>query len=267
MKKHVFMVALGWAMLCGNAAMAQDLRISIENFADSDGFFITPLWIGLHDGSFDLFDSGSSASAGLELLAEDGDATTLFAEFSMPGRFQIPLPISGIDNPAGFGGAPIIDPGETATKTITPISPTSNSYFSFAAMVIPSNDAFLGNEDPLAHRIYNNDGTFAGPVTIDILGRDLWDAGTEVNDTMGAPFSFVGGMSSDEVGGTVQAHPGLLNFEGTETPVGFLGAGTAPGPDTLVARITVTQVPEPSTCGLLVAATAGLFAARWRCPL
>jgi len=259
MKKYVVTAALSWALLCCTTAMAQDLRISIENLASSDGFFLTPLWVGLHDGSFDLFDTGSTASAGLELLAEDGDASTLFSEFAMPGRIQK----SGIGNPDGFGGPPVIDPGETATDTITPINPASYPYLSYASMVIPSNDAFIGNGDPLAYRVYNNDGTFAGPITIDIFGSGIWDAGTEVNNTMGAAFSTVGGTGSDE-GGTVQAHSGLVNFEGTGTPAGTVAMGAAPGQDTLVARITITQVPEPATWGLLIFGTTGLLASARR---
>jgi len=258
MLKHLMTVALGWALLGSTATLAQDLQVSIENFAAADGFFLTPLWVGLHDGSFDLFDVGAAASPGLELLAEMGDASTLSTEFAQPGRIQIPLP--GINNPAGFGGAPVIDPGETATAPITPVNPASYPYLSFASMVIPSNDAFIGNGDPLAYRIFNNDGTFAGPVSIDILGSDIWDAGTEVNNTMGAAFSTVGGMGSDG-GGTVQAHPGLANFEGTGIPTtGTIGAGAAPGPNTLVARITITQVPEPATLGMLVFAATSLLA-------
>lgn len=260
MKKTFVTMALSWALLCCSTAKAQDLKISIENLASADGFFLTPLWVGLHDGSFDLFDPGSAASAGLELLAEEGDASTLSTEFAMPGRLQL----SGIGNPAGFGGAPVIDPGETATGTITPINPASYPYLSFASMVIPSNDAFIGNEDPLAHLIFNGDGTFAGPVMIDIFGSDIWDAGTEVNDTMGAAFSTLGGSATDE-GGTVHTHLGLGNFEGTGIPTGgTIGDGAAPGTSTLVARITITQVPEPATCGMLLLGATGLLAASRR---
>lgn len=256
MKKTFLTVALSWALLCCSAAKAQDLKISIENLASADGFFLTPLWVGLHDGLFDLFDTGSAASAGLELLAEAGDASTLSTEFAMPGRLQL----SDIGNPDGFGGAPVIDPGETATGTITPINPASYPYLSFASMVIPSNDAFIGNGNPQEHLIFNGDGTFAGPVTIDIFGSDIWDAGTEVNDTMGAAFSTVGGSDTDE-GGTVHAHMGLDNFEGTGIPGGgTIGDGTAPDSSTLVARITITQVPEPATFGMLLLGVTGLLA-------
>ena len=218
----------------------RDLQVSIENLAGTDGFSLTPFWVGLHDGSFDLFDVGSVATAGLELLAEDGDASTLESEFAAAGRVQL----SGIGNSDGFAGAPVIEPGETAIGFVDITNPSVYPFMSFASMVIPSNDAFVGNENPEAYRVFNADGTFAGPITIEIFGSDIWDAGTEVNDTMGAAFSTVGGTATDE-GGTVQAHAGLANFEGTDTPSGStIAADSAPGADDLVARITISEAPD-----------------------
>ena len=107
-------------------------------------------------------------------------------------------------------------------------------------MLIPSNDAFVGNEDPDAYRVFNPDGSFAGPLTIEIFGRDIWDAGTELNNGDGAAFSLNGGAAVAE-NGVVDLHPGLENFEGTATPAGQIAEGTAPGPDDLVARITISE--------------------------
>ncbi len=217
----------------------RDLQVSIENLAMDGGFSLTPFWLGLHNGSFDLFNVGSAASPGLELLAEDGDASELVAEFDAAGRIQV----SGIGNADGFPGAPVIEPGEVAMTTIDVINPAAYPFLSFASMVIPSNDAFLGNEDPEGYRLYNDDGTFAGPVTIELFGADIWDAGTEVNDTLGAPFSTIGGDATDE-NGTVQTHAGLSNFEGSDTPAGTIAIGAAPGAGAPVARITINQAPS-----------------------
>ena len=52
---------------------AQSVSVEIENLQPNDGFFFTPVWAGFHDGSFDFFDAGGTASAALELLAEEGD--------------------------------------------------------------------------------------------------------------------------------------------------------------------------------------------------
>ena len=56
---------------------AESIRITVENLQPADGFFFTPVWFGLHDGGFDLFDVGSAASSALETIAETGDAAPL----------------------------------------------------------------------------------------------------------------------------------------------------------------------------------------------
>lgn len=252
--RSLFLSALSLAVvgLCQPQATAQNLKITVENLSPSTGFFLTPVWYGLHDGSFDLFDIGGAATPGLELLAEDGGTGTLEAEFAAPSRLQ-----GVVANPAGFGGAPLIDTGETATAIQQTFNPSAYRYFSFASMVIPSNDAFIGNESGTAYELFDAAGNFNGELTIDIFGADIWDAGTEVNDTFGAAFSGVGGVGTTE-GGTVQSHLGLSNFEGTATPVGLIGSGLAPGSATPVARITISQVPEPTTAVMGVIALVGM---------
>lgn len=227
------------------SAHGQDIHVSIKNEGNSD-FFLTPLWFGLHDGTFDLFNPGETASVSLEALAEGGDVSGLEADFG--SSFQ------GVAaNSAGFGGAPVIDPGETAMASITPMNPVNYRYFSYASMIIPSNDVFIGNGNPLAYEVFDAAGNFNGPVTIQIFGNNIWDAGTEVNDTMGAAFSGVGGTASDE-GGTVAllASGGLDNFLNTGiAPGGTIGNLIAA--DDLLATITISQaaVPEPSA-GLML---------------
>jgi hypothetical protein len=56
-----------------------------------------------------------------------------------------------------------------------------NACFSYLAIVIPSNDAFIGNADPQAHRLFDAYGTFLGAY-FTIYGSDVPDAGPEVND-------------------------------------------------------------------------------------
>lgn len=260
LRTHLTLFVACFALALGGMnqpkASAQELQISVENLSPDTGFFLTPLWYGLHNGSFDLFDVGGQATPGLELLAEDGATGALEAEFASPGRIQ-----GVIANPDGFPGAPVIDTGETAVAIQQTFDPAAYRYFSFASMVIPSNDAFIGNGNPLAYEVFDAAGNFNGDITIEIFGSDIWDAGTEVNNTLGAPFSTIGGSASDE-GGTVQLHAGLQNFEGTGTPVGPIGAGLAPLSATPVARITISQVPEPTTAVMGMLALAGLGLSR-----
>jgi hypothetical protein len=254
-------------VLSASAAIAQaDIRISISNQGNSD-FFLTPLWFGLHDGSFDLFSPGVAATPGLKLVAEQGDISTLNGEFAAanaPGAFRQGV----VTGPQGFGSVagqpPVIDPGETGSTTLSPINPAAYRYFSFASMVIPSNDSFIGNGDPMGYEVFDAAGNFNGAITITLLGSDIYDAGTEVNNTIGAAFSTVGGAGTVE-GGTVAqlAAGGLDNFLGTGIPPG----GTIQNlisPNRVLATITITQVPEPASLGIWMLGAFGVIAMRRR---
>jgi len=236
-------------------ASAQILRVEIENLGASTDVFLTPLWVGLHDGSFDLFSTGTAASLGLEELAETGSPATLMSEFAAPGRLQ-----SVAADPAGFGSTPpqppVIDPGNTASTDITFINPANYRYFSFASMIIPSNDAFIGNGDPTAYELFDAMGNFNGPVTIDITAANIYDSGTELNDGLGAAFSATGGTATDTTDNVTQG-PDLSNFIGTDTAAGTT-IGAVPVGSTPFARITITVVPEPTSVALAGLGVVGL---------
>ena len=76
--------------------MQETVYISIENSSSESGTFLTPTWVGIHDGRFDLFDRYRPASVGLERLAEDGNTDVLSQEFN----YQ-----AGIDRNGNFLGA------------------------------------------------------------------------------------------------------------------------------------------------------------------
>jgi len=231
-------------LVAGQRASAQAVRIEIENLGSSTDFFLTPLWVGLHDGGFDLFSVGSGASAGLEELAETGSPATLMGEFAGPNRLQ-----NVAADPADFGSMPgqppVIDPGNTAATEIPIVNPAAYRYFSFASMIIPSNDSFIGNGNPMAYELFDAAGNFNGPLVIDITAANIYDSGTEDNTGLGAAFSATGGSATDTIGGTVFQGPDLSNFIGTNTAAGTT-IGAVPGSSPF-ARITVTVVPEPSS--------------------
>ena len=58
----------------GPRASAAMIKVTIENLAPAGGNFLTPVWVGFQDGSFDLYDLSSPAGSDLERLAEDGNA-------------------------------------------------------------------------------------------------------------------------------------------------------------------------------------------------
>ena len=211
------------------------VQFSFEVVQPEDGFFFTEPWVGLHNGDFDLFDNGERATPGLESLAEGGNTEALGGEFAQQGRLQATV---------GNGEVQFISPGETVNGSIDIINPSAYRYFSFASMIIPSNDGFIGNEDPLAYELFDANGDFTGPVTIELTREDLYDAGTEVNDALGAagfslgPTGTDGGQSTDDLTSTVGLHTGLSNILGIQTAAGTTVANDLDAGE-VIARITV----------------------------
>ena len=187
-----------------SAAFAQDrIAVSIENIAPSMGTFQTPFWVGMHNGSFDLYDTGAPISADLERLAEDGATSFIAGNFLGTGAGIVEATIPGPNGP--------IAPGDRAFRMflIDPMSPGSQ-YFSYASMVLPSNDAFIANGNPMAHPLYSAQGEF---IFEDFFDASTLDAGSEVNDELPVNTAFFGQMAPDTgviEGGVVTPHPGFL---------------------------------------------------------
>ncbi len=248
-KQKLMLPLIGAAMLAGahSSALATQVSITVENLAPSGGLYFTPLWVGFHDGTFDSFDLGATAGSSIEAIAEEGDVSGIRADFaSVAGGTD-----GVVTGPAGFPGPPVFDPGESSSLVIN-LNPSTNRYFSFSSMVIPSNDAFIGNDNPMAYEIFDATGVFAGPLDILVLGNEIWDAGTEVNDGQGAAFSALGGTSTDEMA-SISVHSGLGSLLGTSTVAGttidpVLGDFTQTGFQ--LARITINAVPEPGLLAL-----------------
>jgi hypothetical protein len=235
---------------------AQDtvkVAVKIESLVPDGGVYFSPVWVGFHDGSYDLFDLGSLAGLGIERIAEDGNNVHLTEglEIATAGTG-----ITGvITSPGGFEGLPLFDPNETSTAEFDLI-PEYDRYFSYAAMVVPSNDAFIGNHNPWAVELFDAAGHFTGKKIITVLGSQVWDAGTELNTEMDAAFV---NQTAPNTGVTTAApvlpHPGYLGSHGNPGGAGLiLGHLNAAGkvsdpagadftlPHLVVARITIDVV-------------------------
>ena len=138
-----------------NAILALDLE-------DNSGY-VSPFAPGAFTvGHERIFKDGQPASAELESLAEDGDPSGFMEVFTTP---------------VGGGGPAPIFTGESYEIMF---EAHHGDKFSFATMLVQSNDLFVGHE---GIRLFP-DGR---PLNANITGSlQLWDAHTEVNEYPGA---------------------------------------------------------------------------------
>jgi hypothetical protein len=238
------------------SASAMELTITVENLAPRNGTYLTPMWVGFHDGEFDIFDYGFSASSALERLAEDGNTSPLTDLFDDSGMGDIQATIVGPDGPYAPGDY------RQFQLHVDPMS-SSSRYFSFASMLIPSNDAFIGNDNPMAYRIFDANGDFH-PLSVFILGSMVLDVGTELNTEAPSDTAFFGQQvpnTGPDEHGVVHIHPGYKRpGQGgiLDDPMFRNADFITPGYP--IAQIRIT--PEPTSATLLLIGGAMLLRRR-----
>ncbi|MEP3479619.1 MAG: spondin domain-containing protein, partial [Fuerstiella sp.] len=152
------------------------IEITVTNLQTENGALLTPFFLATQNGVYDFFDVGGTASENLERLAEDGTTGP---------RIDAALASGGVNEAKATEGGPIV-PG--ASRTVTFYAESVNEltqYLSFASMVLPSNDAFIGNDSPLELDLFDENGNLirrVGDGAFIVGGDDVYDAGTEVND-------------------------------------------------------------------------------------
>jgi hypothetical protein len=250
---------------------AAEVVVQVQNLSETNGFWLSTMWVGFHDGSFDLFDAGvhTRPGGGLERLAEDGNPEPLRAEFAQ----QTPGGISGIiEAPGGIGDLVFFGPGETASMRFT-VDPVSQRFMSFAAAVMPANDAFIGNEDQRGIELFSETGWWWGTRLIEIGGCDVWDAGTEWNTMKDA--GFLNQSAPNDGIATVAdivPHRELVQYKmyaaAIEGATNSLGIYFDPEAADFVANnrpvCRIIIIPEPATVALLAAGALMLRRTRRR---
>lgn len=251
-------------------AAATTISVTITNNSGDDGVYFTPFLNVVHDGSYTPFVSGMQASAGLEELAElggTGGAAAEAVDANDPNRV-----ITTLAEPAGVGSMPgqppVFDPGNSATLTFDLLPDAMQ--LTLLSMIIPSNDTFVAATFDLFDGIGDlNLGSFT-------VGRNsVYDAGTEVNQTLGQAFNPAdgngpGGLGVDENGVVhLSSDAELDTLFGQQVPPFASLALTDPDDVNFNNLLTVTisevaPIPLPAAGWAMLSALAGLGLMRRR---
>lgn len=252
-------------------AMAKTISVTIENNSDPNGIYFTPFLTVVSDGTYQPFTSGEVASAGIETLAELGDVSGAAAEALDPADTDRQIAV--LTEPEGVGsalvgGPPVFDPGNSATINFTLTG--TNSHLNLLSMIIPSNDTFISARIDLLDDMGN---LKLGTYDIGLNFDNIYDAGTEVNQTLGQAFNPADGngpgLLGDDENGVVHLSSAaeLLSIFDQPLP-GFAGGGrtTADAVNFLnfatvrIEAVTPAPVPLPAAGWAMLAALGGLGA-------
>ncbi|MFY8326953.1 spondin domain-containing protein [Pseudoalteromonas sp. ZZD1] len=208
MKASTFTIASLLAV-ASQSTIAAELEVEITNL--TKGLYFTPVLITAHDSEDKLFEVATEASSALQAMAEGGDISALVTQASASSS-------DIAENPA----AGLLAPAASATAELT--TTDGNEYLSVTAMLLPTNDGFVGLDSWKVP-------TEAGTYTVYLNG---YDAGTEANNelvvegsgapgTLGipaAPGADAGtggtGVAMGDTNTMVHIHPGSLGDDNLE---------------------------------------------------
>lgn len=166
--------------LLATAAMATsvtaaELEVKLVNLTHSIAF--TPILVAAHNSDASLFHVGETASMALQKMAEGGNTADLKTAVTAAGGVNLDL--TSAPTMAGVSSMGMLDTG-------------SNMYLSVTAMMLPTNDGFVGLD---SWKIPTEAGTYT-------VMLNAYDAGTEVNDEIinGGGAAGVAGIPADPSG-------------------------------------------------------------------
>ncbi len=252
--------ALAAALFVTFSARGGEIKITVTNDQPDGGFTLAPIWFGVQDGTFHAFTPGQAASSEIATLAQFGNTVPLSSQFEAANV--------GVDTTLKSGGSlPQFLPGQSNSTILSVANPGTDQFLSFAGMIVPSDDFFIGNDKPM--QIFNAEGSFKGPITIQVFGSGIWDSDTEAQSlttaltfikgqTPGTGTQITNGMVTSLFNEST-ASTFLAGIDGKTTAAGYTITHVPTSSD-LIATIQVSSVPEPSTFVLLGLGIAGLAA-------
>ena len=245
-------LAAAGATLSAQAAVV-DVTVTVQNLAPASGIAFAPLHLGFHSGGFDAFNLGGVATAPIISVAEGGAGGAWQAAFAAADPTATRGTVGGL-----------LLPGASSSLTLR-VDTALNPLFTFAGMVVPSNDFFIGNDNPAEYRLFDATGALTTP-SITVTAGEIWDAGSEVFDPAAA--AFVGNNDLRTAQNSVVAFnfAELAAFNGLTTGAGYtFSSGLTAGSEVYRISFGVSPVPEPGSLAMLTAGLLGMgFVARRR---
>ncbi|GLP96187.1 spondin domain-containing protein [Paraferrimonas sedimenticola] len=183
------------------SSQAAELELTLTNLTAGNHF--TPVLVAAHPDDQNFFQAGEPASAPMQAIAEGGDISALQGALEGLGAPLVANPAEGLLAP-GASTSFMLDTGD-------------QPVLSLAAMILPTNDAFIGID---SWTIPSEPGTY-------MVYISAWDAGTEANDEIingggasgvpGIPVAPAGDGGTNGTGVTdaspntmVHIHPGVI---------------------------------------------------------
>jgi Spondin_N/PEP-CTERM motif len=247
--------SIAFAVACAASAHAAvvDVTVTVQNLVPANGIAFAPLHLGFHSGSFDAFDLGGTATAPIISVAEGGAGGAWQAAFAAADPTATRGTVGGL-----------LLPGATSSLTLR-VDSAMNPLFSFASMVVPSNDFFIGNDSPVEYRLFNAAGALAVP-SITVKAGEIWDAGSEAFDPAAAAFVGNNDLRTPQNSVVAFNFAELAAFNGLTTGAGYtFNTGLSANSEVYRISFGVTPVPEPGSLSMLMAGLLGVgFLARRR---
>jgi len=230
------------------------VQVTVQNLAPTNSVSFAALRLGFHNGTYDSFNNGQVATQPIISIAEGGTGVDWFPAFAA-AEPNANLG-SVLRSPLGS-----LRPGETASAVID-VNPFVNRFFTFGSMVVPSNDHWIGNDNPQQYLLFNPAGQLS-LTTISQFGRQVWDNGSELEVAANAAF-LVGSVNANRTpeSGVVNFNFDKLDtFNGLTTTAGYVFQRQF-GANDEIYRISFAIVPEPASLTILSAGALGLLRRR-----